>query len=227
VATTTYEAELGLNNPNNMMKALGGFIVVADITTAIPSAFTQNSTADLIQLDTTLWHRVGLVTQKDGVQFSRNTKNDDENSWGYIESTRTDITEDTVSGQFTMQEINRWTQELYDMVDLSAVHPDATTGEFGWNKAAAADPDLQAGHLRRRGWHRHRPTLPHQDHAEGADHRGQGRVVEQLRGRRVPGDAHREDRRHAGLLGAHRHGRPWPEVAQHGGLLHLIPRGGR
>jgi hypothetical protein len=140
VATTTYEAELGLNNPNNMMKALGGFIVVADITTAIPSAFTQNSTADLIQLDTTLWHRVGLVTQKDGVQFSRNTKNDDENSWGYIESTRTDITEDTVSGQFTMQEINRWTQELYDMVDLSATHPDATTGEFGWNKALLPTP---------------------------------------------------------------------------------------
>jgi hypothetical protein len=140
VATTTYEAELGLNNPNNMLKALGGFIVVADTTTAIPSAFTQNSTADLIQLDTTLWHRVGLVTQKDGIQFSRNTRNDDENSWGYIESTRTDITEDTVSAQFTMQEINRWTQELYDMVDLSAVHPDATTGELAWNKPLLPTP---------------------------------------------------------------------------------------
>jgi hypothetical protein len=140
VAITTYEAELGLNNPNNMFKGLGGIIFVADTTTAIPSAFTQNSTSDLVQLDTTLWHRVGLVTKKDGVQFSRNTKNDDENSWGYVESTRTDITDDTVSAQFTMQEINRWTQEIYDMVDLSAVHPDATTGEFAWNKPLLAVP---------------------------------------------------------------------------------------
>jgi hypothetical protein len=140
VATTTYEAELLLNNPNNMFKGLGGIIFVADTTTAIPSAFTQNSTSDLVQLDTTLWHRVGLVTQKDGVQFSRNVRNDDENSWGYLESTRTDITEDTVSAQFTMQEVNRWSQEIYDMVDLSAVHPDATTGEVAWNKPLLATP---------------------------------------------------------------------------------------
>jgi hypothetical protein len=37
VATTTYEAELLLNNPNNMFKGLGGIIFVADTTTAIPS----------------------------------------------------------------------------------------------------------------------------------------------------------------------------------------------
>lgn len=140
MATTTYEAELGLNNAANMFKGLGGIIFVADTTTAIPSAFTQSATADLIQLDTTLWHRVGLVTQKDGVQFSRNVRNDDEMSWGYVESTRTDITEDTVSAQFTMQEVNRWSQEIYDMVDLSAVHPDATTGEVAWNKPLLAVP---------------------------------------------------------------------------------------
>jgi hypothetical protein len=140
VATTTYEAELLLNNAANMFKALGGIIFGADLTTAIPSAFTQNTTADLIQLDTTLWHRYGLVTQKDGVNFGRSTKTSDDTSWGYVESTRSDIIEDAVSAQFTMQEVNRWSQEVYDMVDLSAVHPDATTGEVAWNKPALAVP---------------------------------------------------------------------------------------
>src|SRR5438309_10607338 len=116
-----------------MFKGLGGIVFTSALTTAIPAAFTTASTADLVQLDTTLWQRVGLIAQKEGIVFSRNTKTAEDDSWGYTEPTRIDITSDTVSSQFTLQEVNRWTQELYDMVDLSAVHPDATTGEVAWN----------------------------------------------------------------------------------------------
>lgn len=140
MTTTTYEAELLLNNSSNLFKGLGGIVFSADLTTAIPTAFTTATTADLVQLDTTLWHRLGMISQKDGVTFARATKTADDNAWGYLEPVRTDIISDTVSSQFTLMEVNRWTQEIYGMVDLSAVHPDATTGEVAWNKPTLATP---------------------------------------------------------------------------------------
>lgn len=141
MAITTYESEAqAFNNPNNIFKALGGLIYMAASTAAIPAAFTQNATADLIQLDPTVWFRLGLLTQKDGVTFARSMKQDDEMSWGYDESTRSDISQDITSAAFTLQEVNRYAMELYHMVDLSAVHPDGTTGEYQFNKPRLETP---------------------------------------------------------------------------------------
>jgi hypothetical protein len=134
VVTTTYEAELGLNAPTNIFKALGGIIFRAPMTVAIPAAFTSAATADLVQLDPTLWQRLGLLTKKDGLTFSRDQNTDTEDSWGYNEPTRTDITQDIESAAFTLQETNRYALELYDFVDLTAVTPDVTTGEVAYNK---------------------------------------------------------------------------------------------
>jgi hypothetical protein len=134
VVTTTYEAELGLNLPTNMFKALGGIIFRAPMTVAVPAAFTTATTADLVQLDPLLWQRLGLLTKKDGVNFSRDQNTDTEESWGYAEPTRTDITQDVESAVFTLQETNRYSLELMDFVDLTAVTPDVTTGEFAYNK---------------------------------------------------------------------------------------------
>jgi hypothetical protein len=144
VATTTYEAEASTyNQPNNIFKALGGIIYTSALTTAIPAAFTQNTTADLIQLDTTLWSRLGLLSQKDGLMFARSMKQDDESSWGYDEPTRSDISQDIESAVFVMQEINKQTMQMYHMVDLSAVHPDGTTGEVQFNKPQLTIPVYQ------------------------------------------------------------------------------------
>lgn len=140
MAVTTYEAELGGNAPTNMFKALGGIIYTAPIATAIPATFTETASASLTQLDPLVWTRLGLLTKGEGVTFSRDVSTDDEESWGYAEPTRTDISSDITSAAFTLQETKKATLELYDFVDLSTVTGDATTGEVTYNKATLAAP---------------------------------------------------------------------------------------
>ena len=140
MATTTYEAELAGNQPTNMFKALGGIIFTSVMTTAIPAAFTETTSASLTQLDTTLWTRLGLVTKGEGITFSRDINTEDEESWGYSEPTRTDISADVTSAAFTLQETKKATLEMFDFVDLSSVTADATTGEVTYNKATQAAP---------------------------------------------------------------------------------------
>jgi hypothetical protein len=132
--TTTFEAELAQNQPANQFKAVGGFICAAASTVAIPAAFTSGTTADLLQLDLALWKRLGLITKGDGVTFSRDFNTETEESWGYPEPTRTDITTDTMSAAFTLMETSRATLEMYDFVDLTSVTPNTTTGEIAYNK---------------------------------------------------------------------------------------------
>ena len=134
MVATTYEAELANNGPTNMFKALGGIIFKAAMSTPIPAAFTSLATADLVQLDPLLWTRLGLVTKGEGVTFSRDMSQEDEESWGYNEPTRTDVTKNVTSAAFTLQETTKAALEMYDFVDLSAVVPDATTGEVAYSK---------------------------------------------------------------------------------------------
>ncbi len=138
--TTTIEAEGANNRPNLMFKALGGIIAVADMDVAIPAAFTSGTSSALIQLPQADWTRLGLVAKGDGVTFSRDIATEDTESWGYNEPTRTDITSDITSAAFALQETSRAVLEMYDFVDLSAVTPNAETGEFGYNKPAVSSP---------------------------------------------------------------------------------------
>lgn len=140
---TTFEAEQAYNQPGNMWKALGGFIVSSPMSTPIPASFTFGAPADLRLLDPALWTRLGLTTKSDGVTFSRDLNQEDEESWGYNEPTRTDITSDVTSAAFTLQEVKRATLEMYDFVDLSAVTPDVTTGEVSYNKPVFTAPQYR------------------------------------------------------------------------------------
>lgn len=137
--TTSYEAEVNTARPDLMFKALGGFILTAPMTVAIPAAFTTGAAADLIQ-QPVAWNRLGLLSKKDGIDFSRAIKTDEEESFGFNEPTRTDITSDVTSAKFTLQQTTRAALELYDFVDLSAVTPDAVTGEVAYNKPTSVSP---------------------------------------------------------------------------------------
>lgn len=139
MAVTTYEAELTGNQSNQIFKALGGIIYTAPITTAIPAAFTESASSSLTQLDPAVWTRLGLVTKGEGVTFSREMNTEDEESWGYSEATRTDITTDATSAAFTLQETKRAVLEMFDFVDLSAVTPDAITGEVAYSKPSTSN----------------------------------------------------------------------------------------
>ena len=134
MSTTTFEAELASNNANNLFKALGGIIYTAKMSVNIPAAFTTGATAEMTALNPANWTRLGMLTKGDGVTFSRDINTAEEEAWGFNEPVRTDITSDTTSAAFTLMEQNRPTLEMYDFVDLSAVVPDATTGEWGYNK---------------------------------------------------------------------------------------------
>lgn len=143
MASTTFEAELATNNPSNIFKALGGIIYAGDMTAAVPSAFTTATTADLVQIPSPAFWKLGLLTKGDGVKFARDQNQETEESWGYNEPTRTDIVQDVESAEFTMQETTRRTLEMYDFVDLSAVTPDATTGEIAYNKPLISSPQFR------------------------------------------------------------------------------------
>lgn len=134
MVATTFEAELASNQPTQIFKALGGIIYNAAMTVAVPAAFTASATSDLVQLAITDWFKLGLITKGDGVTFSRDMNTDEEEAWGYNEPVRTDITSDVTSAAFTLMESSREALELYDFVDLSAVTPDVTTGEWGYSK---------------------------------------------------------------------------------------------
>jgi hypothetical protein len=134
MTTTTFEAELASNQPNNIFKALGGIIYEAATSVAIPASFTSGANADMVTINAANWHRLGLLTKGDGVTFSRDLNTDEEEAWGYNEPVRTDITTDVTSAAFTLMEQNRYALQMYDFVDLSSVTPDATTGEWAYNK---------------------------------------------------------------------------------------------
>jgi hypothetical protein len=132
--TTSIEALQASNRPDLMFKALGGIIFAAKMDVPVPAAFTTGTAASLIQLDPTKWDRLGLISKSDALNFPRDISTEDEESWGYNDPTRTDITGDTTSAEFQLQQTSRAALEMYDFVDLSSVTPDADTGEVSYNK---------------------------------------------------------------------------------------------
>ena len=117
-----------------ILKALGGFIAVAPMSVAMPEKFT-NESGELIDLKTAGFSSLGWLTKGDGVNFSRETENQETESYGALEPTRVDFTKDVTSAAFRMQETNKQTLEMYHNTDLSDVTVDAS-GEFSFTNDA-------------------------------------------------------------------------------------------
>ena len=109
-----------------ILKALGGFIAVAPMSAEMPEAFTDESGA-LIDLKKAGFSSLGWLTKGDGINFSRETENQETESYGALEPTRVDFTKDVTSAAFRMQETNKQTLEMYHNTDLS----DVVVGENG------------------------------------------------------------------------------------------------
>lgn len=116
-------------------KPLAGILAVADesVELDIDFALTTGANAELVSLAE--WDQLGWVSKSDGVTFSSETESSDVESWGALEPTRSDITSDVTSAQFTCQETNKKVLELYYNVDLSAVQGDAVTSEVAFNQS--------------------------------------------------------------------------------------------
>ena len=117
-------------------KPLAGIIAVANEDFVLPPAFllTETASATLLALDED-WEQLGWVSKSDGLTFSADTETSDVESWGALEPTRSDITRDVTSAQFTCQETNKKVLEMYYNVDLSTAVPTPLTGEIAFNQA--------------------------------------------------------------------------------------------
>lgn len=113
-----------------ILKALGGFIVSAPMSVEMPASFTDES-GDLVDLKAAGFEPLGWLTKGDGINFSRETENQETESYGALEPTRVDFTKDVTSAAFRMQETNKQVLEMYYNTDLSDVVV-GDNGEFSF-----------------------------------------------------------------------------------------------
>lgn len=122
-----------------ILKPMAGIIATAaeDVELLSTFALTAGGVAEapITLSDLPDYEQLGWVSKNDGITFSADTEQEDVESFGAPEPTRTDIIRDVTSAQFTCQETNRAVLEMYYNVDLSGIVPAAGTGEVGFNQA--------------------------------------------------------------------------------------------
>ena len=116
-------------------KPLAGIIAVADMEVELAAEFalTEGASSQLVAL--TEYDQLGWVSKSDGLTFSSDIESSDVEAWGALEPTRSDITKDVTSAQFTCQETNKKVLEMYYNVDLTNVKGDSVTSEVAFNSA--------------------------------------------------------------------------------------------
>nr|WP_296763809.1 hypothetical protein [Rhodococcus sp. (in: high G+C Gram-positive bacteria)] len=119
-------------------KPLAGAVLLAPLSADVPQTFTTGTTAELAAL--TAYKSVGHISRENSPTFTPETEVSDVESWGLLESARTDIISRNTTISWTGQETHKLNLELYHNVDLSAVTPDATTGEVSF--ADPTDPSI-------------------------------------------------------------------------------------
>ncbi len=130
--TTTYD-QLAQKQNQLIRKALEGSVFIADDSAPLPATLTSGPSSELLALPAG-YADVGWVSKSDGVTWPRSTETSNVESWGAVEPTRSDITKQTTGIKFVAQETKRSTLELYEGVDLSAVVPNAETGEVTFDR---------------------------------------------------------------------------------------------
>lgn len=114
-------------------KAQDAAIFVAPTTVAAVTAITTGASGDLITLPVG-WDSLGHHTEDDGINWTREVNTSETRSHGSNEPTRRDITSDVTGLVVLAQETKMTTMELFHQADLSAVTPDATTGEIAFSR---------------------------------------------------------------------------------------------
>lgn len=109
-------------------KALAGALFLAPMSSTLPVSLTTGASSALNTLPVG-YEDLGLISKENSLSWSRDIETNETTSWGFSDPTRRDIVSDVSGLAFTAQETKLKTLELYNNVDLSAVTPDATTGE--------------------------------------------------------------------------------------------------
>lgn len=111
------------HNVRNIRKALAGALFAKRYDPA-DEPLTQVWTTAAGLIVPADYISVGVTAKGSPVQMSRDLQTANVDSWGYMEPTRTDVTSDTDTMQFVMQESNRIAMELFRGADYSGVRPD-------------------------------------------------------------------------------------------------------
>lgn len=123
MSVTTFDDVKG-HDVKQIRKALEG-AVFAKRWEEGDDAITQIFTDDLGLIIPSGYMSVGLLSKSSAVTLARDTGSSEVESWGVGEPTRIDLTTDSATMKFTMQESKRIAFELYNGVDLSQVTSDA------------------------------------------------------------------------------------------------------
>jgi hypothetical protein len=110
-----------------LLKPLDAVVFLAPWYTAAPTSYTD-STATLQTLPTA-FKSVGYIDKKSGVAFARNITAAPIDSYGELEPTRDDVTDDVTTLEFEPQETNVTTLQLTTNTNLAAVLADGSSGE--------------------------------------------------------------------------------------------------
>lgn len=119
--------ELKSHQNHLIRKSLEGSVFAAPIT-ADPITALTDETSELLALPDG-YVDLGFMSD-DGAQFASEVESSDVTSWGAVEPTRRDITQDVTTLTGFFQETNRMTIALYTNVDAASMTPDATSGEL-------------------------------------------------------------------------------------------------
>lgn len=111
-------------NSKNIRKALEAILLLKPWAAAdTPVSKIWGASTGLVIPDG--YEHVGWCTKKEAYAFARDTDTADVESHGAAEPTRSDLTKDTLTLKFVMQESKRQTIGVYEGQDLSAIVPDA------------------------------------------------------------------------------------------------------
>ncbi len=127
-------ASLSDKNSGLIRKALDGSLFVAEMSADPIEDLTSGAGGALAALPTG-YQDGGLMTDE-GIRFSREVETSDVTSWGRVEPTRSDVTRDVTGIQVDFQETKALTVSMYTGVPITAMVPDATTGEIRIPKPA-------------------------------------------------------------------------------------------
>lgn len=127
MTATTFDA-LREAQTELIRKALAGALFLAPMSSTLPTSLTTGASSALNTLPAG-YADIGLISKENSLSWGREVESNETTSWGFADPTRRDIVSDVSSLAFTAQETKLKTLELFNNVDLSAVTPDATTGE--------------------------------------------------------------------------------------------------
>lgn len=120
--TALKAAQLGL-----LLKPLDAAVFIAPWLTAPPTAFTDSSS--ILQPLPAGYQSVGVIDKKSGITFARAITDAPIQSYGYLQPTRDDITDDITTIEFEPQQTNAMTLSLTTSAAINSITANSSSGE--------------------------------------------------------------------------------------------------